>query len=190
MLAELKVIGCCRSHYSPRPAPKGRSPVQVYADKQTAAYLDNARDADRDYVGVAAGVRGPVEAKMREFGEVKGLVFGAFGEASAAVHELVQIIAEARLEKQAQGAGVSRKALMGQLVSQVRKALGVQAVRAQAQLLLDRLHQVEGSQGAMWTRELARSEGLRRSLVVDAEEVARCGLRGVHRGGQPLVSCP
>ena len=43
----------------------------------------------------AEGQVGPVEARLAGYGQVRGLVFGAFGEASEAVHEFVQVVAQA-----------------------------------------------------------------------------------------------
>ena len=36
---------------------------------------------------------GPVQRKLESFGNIKGLVFGAFGEGSKDVHSLVQSLA-------------------------------------------------------------------------------------------------
>ena len=46
------------------------------------------------------GEMGLVEAKLLEYGDLKGLVFGAFGEASDATNMLLQQIREARLRFQ------------------------------------------------------------------------------------------
>ena len=78
---------------------------------------------------------------------------------------------------------------MAKRVGQVRKVLGVRAVQVQAQLLLDRLRQVRLSAGGEWMQRLAQREGEQRCAVEAAEVQARYGVRGVHRGGQPLVSC-
>ena len=46
------------------------------------------------------GESGPVERRLVEFGELLGLCFGAWGEASDGVHHLVQTLAESRLTLQ------------------------------------------------------------------------------------------
>ena len=51
---------------------------------------------DRQYGGVEEGIVGPVQRKLEGFGEIKGLVFGAFGEGSEDVHTLVQSLASSR----------------------------------------------------------------------------------------------
>jgi hypothetical protein len=43
---------------------------------------------------VASSVVGPVRAKLRSYGPVKGLVFGNFGVASVNVHAMLKVIAE------------------------------------------------------------------------------------------------
>ena len=47
---------------------------------------------------VGEGQKGPVERRLEEFGGLLGLCFGAWGEASEGVHQLVQTLAEARLK--------------------------------------------------------------------------------------------
>ena len=59
-------------------------------------------------MGVAEGQVGPVEARLAGYGQVRGLVFGAFGEASEAVHEFVQVVAQAKAAGGPGRAGGSR----------------------------------------------------------------------------------
>ena len=49
----------------------------------TEEYLKKARDVDRVYGGVVEGAVGRVQRNLLDFGEVRGLRFGAFGEASS-----------------------------------------------------------------------------------------------------------
>ena len=49
------------------------------------------------YCDVEPGQVGPVEAKLHSLGQVRGVVFGAFGEASRPVHDLVDFIATSRV---------------------------------------------------------------------------------------------
>ena len=62
-------------------------------------YLDKAKLVDRQYGEVQEGTVGPVQRKLESFGEVKGLVFGAFGEGSEDVHTLVQSLATIRARR-------------------------------------------------------------------------------------------
>ena len=60
-------------------------------------YVITARSVDRQYCGMEPGQVGPVEAKLNSLGQVRGVVFGAFGEASEAVHDLVNHLATSRV---------------------------------------------------------------------------------------------
>ena len=78
---------------------------------------------------------------------------------------------------------------MAKLVGQVRRQLGVAAVKVQARLLLERLQLVgqrAPAQQAQIQMAAAAAEWQRRELEA-ADRAAREGVRGVHRGGQPLV---
>ena len=88
-------------------------------------------------------VRGPVERRLDEFGELLGLCFGAWGEASEGVHLLIQTLAEARLKYQGLQRGrPGSDQELGLLVGQVRRRLSLFAVKAQVDCLLEKLHQV------------------------------------------------
>ena len=80
---------------------------------------------------------------------MRGLVFGAFGEASEGLHELVHHLANSRLT--AQGLQQGRMNGKGEL-GQVRRMLSIAAVRAQAECLLSRLRHVWGGAGAAFSR--------------------------------------
>ena len=60
-------------------------------------YRKKARDVDRMYVGTPEGEVGPVQRKLEQFGELQGLVVGAFSEGSEDLHSLVQALAESRV---------------------------------------------------------------------------------------------
>ena len=107
-------------------------------------------------------------------------MFGAFGEASECVHEFVKMVAEA---EKAGGKGELAKR-----TGMVRRVLGVAAVKAQAKLLLERLKLV-GQQAPERAAQAAAAtvEWQRRELEAADRAARREGVRGVHRGGQPLV---
>ena len=106
-------------------------------------YRKKAKKVDQEILGQGGEVRGPVERRLDEFGELLGLCFGAWGEASEGVHQLVQTLAEARLKYQ--GLQMGRPGSdqeLGLLVGQVRRHLSLAAVKAQVDCLLAKLHQV------------------------------------------------
>ena len=90
------------------------------------------------------GTMGPVERKLVELGEVRGIVAGNFGEVSEDTHALLAALATCRVRI----AGVSR-GRKGHLRSEegerslaigsLRRKLGVVTVRAQVLSLLGRL---------------------------------------------------
>ena len=107
-------------------------------------YLDKATNTDRKYGGVEEGIVGPVESKLLSFPHVQGIVFGSFGEASEAVHDLVEIIATSRVrvagpQKGKRGKTRSEEGEKAMAVSFVRRTLSLAAVRAQSHSLLGRL---------------------------------------------------
>ena len=52
---------------------------------------------DRLYVGTREGT-GPVENNLSQYGDLQGLVVGAYGEGSDALHGLVQLLAESKVK--------------------------------------------------------------------------------------------
>ena len=130
--------------------------------------------ADRDFVGTPQGEVGPVEARLSTYGEVQGLVFGAFGEASEAVHKLVTMLAEA---------DGGSKGEIAKRTGMVRRVLGVTAVKAQAKLLLERVRMVgHGSEAGR-----SRDAGTRGKGQVSAGMRAdTCNVATVH--GHPRGS--
>ena len=145
--------------FNPRnPTPRdGRRAVDRRADGLTEEYARKARQVDWEYGGTPRpppqprGAPAPpreidrVESQLLTFGRVRGWCFGAWGEGSTEVHELVQKVAEARLEvadlqPEPRGIPMSRAAQLAGLVGYVSRRLSHCAVQQQARLLLDRLH--------------------------------------------------
>ena len=74
------------------------------ADLLSQEYLNKAKEADRKHNQVPEDTVGPVQRKLLELGEVKGIVAGNFREVSEDTHALVAALATCRV----QVAGVSR----------------------------------------------------------------------------------
>ena len=96
-LAELKIISCCESWY---PAGGNVRGTDKRAGGLQQEYRRKAKKVDQEVLGLPEGQKGPVERRLDEFGELLGLCFGAWGEASEGVHRLVQTLAESRLKYQ------------------------------------------------------------------------------------------
>ena len=142
------MICCCPSRYvlippHPHPTRDSVKAVDKRAGVLTEEYMKKAKQVDRVYGGVAEGVVGRVQRRLEDFGQVRGLVFGAFGEASEGVHELVHVLANSRLKAEGMQQGrQTESGELGVLVGQIRRILSVTAVRAQAECLLSRLRNV------------------------------------------------
>ena len=119
-------------------------------------YLAKARKADRDaaagapshnsdpdqededfYLGVdttttPSHIPGPMETKLRAKPEPIGLCFGAYGEASKGVHNLIKVVAEELAAERGHELGVGKERQVGIFVQRVRCAWGMAAIRARA----------------------------------------------------------
>ena len=156
---EVKVISCSKTRYKPNSQKRA---VDARADLLPQEYLTKAKEADRKYNQIPVDEVGPVQRKLLELGEVKGIVAGNFGEVSEDTHALVAALATCRVRV----AGVSRgrKGLMrteegerSLAISALRRRLGVQAVRCQAHSLLGRLESLgPGSAAAAGRRWQAK----------------------------------
>ena len=190
VLAEEKVITCCPTRYQRNPRAVNKA-VNRRAALLPGEYTSHAKKVDREYGGVPPGVVGPVQAKLASFPPLRGWVFGAWGEASDDVHQMVDYLAEARQKHQQLLDGgrwrarrMGEEAELAMLKGQVRRTLSLEAMRSQARLLLDRLRGIGG--GA--------DEAARRRRRWAEEEERRMGrLRRAHQlallQGRPIRAC-
>ena len=124
-------------------------------------------------------------AKLREFGDLKTLVFGAFGESSDGAHLLMQQIAEARLRFQGLQRGrEGQREELGVLIGMVRRRLSVAAVRAQAELLLNRMDAVEGNPMAAQRRQYAQYQDVMMRREREANWICKVSGEQVIRKGR------
>ena len=139
ILLELKTLHFGASAYPLRDAARCAG-VARRAAKLPADYASQARRVDRTYCGSANGEVGPVEAKLRQFDPVCGIVFSSWGEASKDAHALLEVIATAGAKHHvatmwSESVEVARSGLIWML----RRRCGLAALRASARLLLARL---------------------------------------------------
>ena len=146
VLVELKTL-----HYAPTTYPTCEercAAVERRAGRIGAEYLGRARALDRRWHHTLPDSQGPIETRLRTYGEVRGLVFGSWGEASPDVSWLLAEAADI---------GVSRSrafcpaddedapnALKAKFAGTLRRRWGMMALRANARLLLERLSFVGG----------------------------------------------
>ena len=106
-----------------------------------------------------------IETRLDEFGDILGLSFGAWGEASRDVHVLIQALADSRLAFTGMQRGrPGSKAELGMITGQIRRRISLVAVNAQVECLLSKLHQVgPGNQQMAKNRQWALKEDERMS---------------------------
>lgn len=166
VLAELKTIRCCPSRYPNSGRRRGDvRAVDRRASTLAAEYAKHAAQVDTEFGNTTEGEIGPVAERLRNY-DLRGFVYGAFGEASADVHDFVRYVAEERCQRQKEmdnrgrAARFTDKAVIALLTGQVRRLLSVEGVRSQARLVLDRVG--GAGQGA--------TEAHRRRCFADREE--------------------
>ena len=163
LLLELKTL-----HYGSTTYPRNaRGRCEAVARRSHALpgeYARKAREIDQQFCGTARGAVGPVERKLRTFEAVRGLVFGAWGEASPDVHKLLTLIAKEGSERHWRGMRCADPArAMGSIAWLLRRRWALTAVREAARLKLDRLEYVGA--GAM--------PAARRRVIAEAAHATR-----------------
>ena len=152
--------------------------------------MAKARNTDRKYCGTLPGAVGPVERKLASMGEVKGLVLGAFGEASEATHSLIHHLAESRVRVAGpqlgrRGQMRSEEAEIALATSFLRRTLSISAVKGQAFSLLGRLEGLgPGAAGAARRRSFANMMELRWRNLRQAQALSVRQGRDILRRGQ------
>ena len=186
VLHELKCISVSQSRYKPAGVERA---VDLRADQLHEEYVRKAKDVDRLYLGTQPGHVGPVQAKLLSFERVRGLVFGAFGEASQAVHQLIDTLANSRVSvagPQRGKRGVERtdEAERAIVVGHLRRRLSVTACRAQCLSLIGRLQIIGPSMQRMMGAR-ARNLDMQHNMQRDREafrEILRASNWRVRRG--------
>ena len=194
-LAELKTISAGKSLY-PR-GVKGKG-VDRRATRLPAEYEAKLRAYDERFHGAVPRVNGepepppgPLVARFRGLGGLDQgqLVAGPWGDLSPHFHQLLQCFAESRVTalSRAQGweAGPGQ---LGKITGEIRRAMSVTVVRANAECLLERLSQLgPGAGAAAKRRQSALQLEDRRRLDRQAFDLA-WRERGASRVGRAFVS--
>ena len=114
--------------------------VKLRQDQVTRECHAHAKKLDIKYNGTTTQQVGPCETKLRNYGRVRGLIFGAFGELSHDTHEIVEKIGESQALRDWRVMG-SRTPLEARavLVETIINDLSLITLRSHARLLLDRI---------------------------------------------------
>ena len=93
------------------------------AHQVSGEYLRAARQADRQY---SAPDTSPILDRLRSFGQTRGLVFGAYGEASPDVHALLTVAADGLAARQWGDMGArTQEEARSFIISSLRRRLGL-----------------------------------------------------------------
>ena len=107
----------------PRARDEQSGAVAERAHQVSGEYLRAARQADRQY---SAPDTSPILDRLRSFGQTRGLVFGAYGEASPDVHALLTVAADGLAERQWRDMGArTQEEARSFIVSSLRRRLGL-----------------------------------------------------------------
>ncbi len=138
LLFDAKTIHAGAAHYYSAHARDEQSGAVRHREAAVwPAYLGHARALDRDHS--PAGTT-PIADRLRWYTATRGLVFGAYGEASADVHALIRIAAEALARQRWRFAGARTPSEMQSfLVGQARRRVGLATVQAMARHRLARV---------------------------------------------------
>ena len=186
VLHEVKMISCNKSRYSPTAAKRA---VDTRADGLQQNYIWKARNADRTHNLTPEDTVGPVEQRLIDLGQVRGVVSGGFGEVSEDTHSLLASLATCRVRVAGPSRGRrghlrSEEGERAVAISALRRRLGVLTVRCQAYSLLGRLEVLGPGTAAAAGRRWQASE-LERSWRREqqAHTLARvCGQRAYRSG--------
>ena len=154
-----------------------RKAVDVRAGKLAKEYSDKARHIDTQYNGTTEDQVGPVEQKLKSYGDIKGLVVGQFADCSQDLHDLLLNFADEKVLNMGRSKGISiDQSTRSLIIQQYRRRFSVCAIKAQSVCLLTRLsHMMEGARAAAQRRADFRSweEASKRDLISHFEANVR-----------------
>jgi hypothetical protein len=193
-LAELKVISAGPTLFPRGGAGRG---TQRRANKLTSEYETVLRGYDVRFHGAEPRVDGepepppgPLLTRFRGFGALcEGqLVAGPWGDLSPHLHQLLRTCAESRVAATGRARGwEAGPGELGKVMGDVRRAVSVVVVRAQAMCLLERLaHLGPGAGAAAKRREATLRQEERRRREREAFTLAQQA-RGASRLGRAFV---
>ena len=192
-LAELKMISAGKTWY-PRGEEGGKG-TDRRAAVLTGEYEAKLRKYDVRYHGCAPRQRGqpepppgPLVSRLRNYGRLRRLVAGPWGDLSADFHELLREFAVSRVASKARARGwEGGDGELGKAMGDVRRATSVTVVRAQALCLLERLTYLSpGARGAVERRRLAERLQERRTRESQAYTLSHLN-RGLNWVGRTFV---
>ena len=137
LLFDVKTIHAGSEHYYSAHARDEQSGAVRHREHDVfPGYVRHARALDAQYSPPGTT---PIEDRLRSYTRTRGLVFGAYGEASADVHSLISTAADELAQQQWRLAGARTAAEMrSYVVSLLRRRVGLATVQAMARHRLAR----------------------------------------------------
>ena len=151
-LAELKIISAGSTWH---PAGAEGTGVERRAATLAPYYRRGLAKYDRQFHGTVGDEKGPLVTKLESYGKLEGLVVGPWGNGSHDLHSLVRTLAETKVAARSRARGwEGSDQELGLVMGEIRRALSLDFVRAQALCLLTRLTYLgDGAGGAARRRE-------------------------------------
>jgi hypothetical protein len=136
LMFDVKTIHCGTDWYKHRTAEQCGA-VRAREARVSPDYIAHAQKIDR--ICGAPGSK-QCEQRLRAFSETRGLIFGAYGEASPDVHDLIAVASEAKARRLWRQAGArSQKEYQGYVTRNMRRSVGLATVQEQARHLIARV---------------------------------------------------
>ena len=177
-LVELKTLHFGSSTY-PLHLTRRCEAVSRRADGLHAEYQSKARSVDMRYCDVPREETGPVLQRLLSYGQVRGIVFGAWGEASPATERLLsQMARQGATIKWRQMGCIDQDSAIGCLAWFLRRRWGMTALRENARLKLERLAFVgRGAAAADERRRTSVAYHIARTRLYNARASFECSRR-------------
>ena len=164
-LWDVKTLHCGRSTYQWETRRPTKRAVERRAAEVPHGCVVDAVKLDRDLNNIPSNVRGPVQRRLEEYGEVTGLVFGAFGEVSESVAVLVRSLARAAAARSHVVVEPNQVQERGRCLEWVfRRRLAMVGWRASAHLRLSRAR-FAGVQGRIAERRRVEARRMREEVA-------------------------
>ena len=150
-----------------------RKTVDTRANGLQKEYIDKTKKIDEKYLGTPKDHIGPLQQRLREFGDIVSLVAGQYGEISQDFHHLLSRLAtsKARLISQNEGRPISDNER-----GLILRRLSVTIIKSQSNCLLSRLsHMSPGAKEAAQRRAFAkqRQSALEKDSIAHFEALVR-----------------
>ena len=152
-LVEIKALSAGATWYQ-----SNQKAMDQRAKRLPNEYLNKARNIDINHHCTSNNQEGPLEQRLKGFGELQCLVAGQYGEVSQHFHDLLEktVTSKSNHITQVEGCHLSDSE-RGLLLHQMRRRLSISIIRSQSSCLLSRLGRISpGAKDAAKCRAVAK----------------------------------